>query len=75
MSKRDFLSLLDFTQAELHDLLERAKAYRKMHERGPYLGGGLTHDGTSRVDVNTGVHRWNASRVNWAVVALVPLPS
>jgi len=34
MSKRDFLSLLDFTQAELHDLLERAKAYRKMHERG-----------------------------------------
>ena len=34
MSKRDFLSLLDFSKAELGSLIERAKMFRKMHERG-----------------------------------------
>lgn len=34
MSKRDFLSLLDFSKDELHYLIERAKQFRVMHERG-----------------------------------------
>ena len=34
MSKRDFLSLLDFTKQELHDLIERAKMFRRLHQRG-----------------------------------------
>ena len=32
MSKRDFLSLLDFSKNELHYLIERAKQFRVMHE-------------------------------------------
>lgn len=34
MSKRDFLSLLDFSKDELGSLIERAKTFRKMHARG-----------------------------------------
>lgn len=34
MSKRDFLSLLDFTKEELHGLIERAKTFRTLHQRG-----------------------------------------
>lgn len=34
MSKRDFLSLLDFSKDELRYLIERAKQFRVMHERG-----------------------------------------
>jgi ornithine carbamoyltransferase len=34
MSKRDFLSLLDFSKDELHYLIERAKQFRVKHERG-----------------------------------------
>lgn len=34
MSKRDFLSLLDFSKDELRYLIERAKQLRVMHERG-----------------------------------------
>ena len=34
MSKRDFLSLLDFSKAELGSLIERAKTFREMHARG-----------------------------------------
>ena len=34
MSKRDFLSLLDFSKDELHYLIERAKQFRAMHENG-----------------------------------------
>ena len=34
MSKRDFLSLLDFSKNELHYLIERAKQFRVMHETG-----------------------------------------
>ena len=34
MSKRDFLSLLDFSKDELHYLIERAKQFRVMHENG-----------------------------------------
>ena len=34
MSKRDFLSLLDFSKDELDSLIERAKTFRKMHARG-----------------------------------------
>ena len=33
MSKRDFLSLLDFSKDELHYLIERAKQFRVMHEK------------------------------------------
>lgn len=34
MSKRDFLSLLDFSQEELNYLIERGKRFRQMHTRG-----------------------------------------
>ena len=34
MSKRDFLSLLDFSTDELHYLIERAKQFRLMHKNG-----------------------------------------
>ena len=34
MSKRDFLSLLDFSKAELGSLIKRAKTFREMHARG-----------------------------------------
>ena len=43
MSKRDFLSLLDFSTDELHYLIERAKQFRLMHKNGevyrPLVGG------------------------------------
>ena len=34
MSKRDFLSLLDFSTDELHYVIERAKQFRLMHKNG-----------------------------------------
>jgi len=34
MAKRDFLSLLDFTSDELKYVVNRAKAFRKMHAAG-----------------------------------------